>query len=89
MTTATDPIIVRRVDVTPESTLEALDDGQSLAYAVNSPGFTPFTDGEDHPAALAFEREIDAALAEAAPEIAEAIRRAVERRLPWTWEPGT
>lgn len=42
---------------------------------------------DGHPAVAAWERVMDETLAEVGPEIARVFTEAVERRLPWTWEP--
>ena len=43
---------------------------------------------DGHPASIAWDRDVlDAAAAEVREEVARLLREAIERRLPWTWEP--
>jgi hypothetical protein len=43
---------------------------------------------DNHPGVFDFERSVvDAAIAEIAPAVADMLTAAIERRLPWTWEP--
>jgi hypothetical protein len=39
-----------------------------------------------HPALFAWDRLMDEARAEVAPEVARLLNEAINRRLPWTWE---
>jgi hypothetical protein len=41
----------------------------------------------EHPGMMAWEKAVDEAAAEIAPQVAELLHEAISRRLPWTWEP--
>jgi hypothetical protein len=67
---------------------EQLDDGQGLEN-----GAIGFTDdqfereGWPVEAVIAWERVVDEAAAEISPQVRDLLHEALQRRLPWTWEP--
>lgn len=69
--------------------LEAIRDGLSDAFAsVTAVGLEELYRNPENPVVLAFERDVvDAAIAEIAPQVADMMRAAIDKRLPWTWEP--
>ncbi len=95
MTTATTyrPIRIATLPemVTNDLSMEHLRDG--MGNAVAELGISELHealrghDDEEHPALFAFERMVDAAVAEIAPDVARLLSEALDRRLPWTWEP--
>ncbi len=80
------PYVVRSVTVPPDEVAETIRDGQSIALAIKTRDLPSIEDGTDY-VGVAWDRYVDKALEEAAPEIAEVLQRVIERRLPWTWEP--
>lgn len=42
---------------------------------------------DEHPGVLAWERVVDEAIVEISPQVRDLLYAALERRLPWTWEP--
>jgi len=97
MTTATTyrPIRIATLPemVTNDLSMEHLREGMGTAVAELGVSELHETlrghddDDEEHPALLAFERMVDAATAEIALDVARLLTEAINRRLPWTWEP--
>ena len=84
--TTTTPVTVSRISAVAdnESAMEQLRDGMSNAVAELAVGPLEPSDR----AMWAFEHEaVDAAIAEVAPDVARLLTEALNRRLPWTWEP--
>lgn len=43
---------------------------------------------EEHPALMAWEKQVvDSAIEEIMPAVADLLHEAINKRLPWTWEP--
>ena len=98
MTTTLSPIRIAGIppiEAVPNA-MQQLRDG--MANAVAEVGIPELREalrendrlGEDwieHPGVMAFEEIVTAATAEIASEVARILRAAIERRLPWTWEP--
>ncbi len=85
--TTTTPVTVSRISAVAdnESAMEQLRDGMSNAVAELAVGPLEPSDR----AMWAFEREaVDTAILEIGPRVADLLTAAVNRRLPWTWEPG-
>ncbi len=61
-------------------------EGQGIGMA--AVGFTDGQFPDDHPAAIAWERTVDEAIAEIGPQVRDLLYDALQRRLPWTWEPA-
>lgn len=85
MTTKT-PYVVRSVTVVPDDVVEVLRNGQSIALAIRTADLPAPEDVTKDYAGVAWDRFVDKALEDAAPEIAEFLQRVIEKRLPWTWE---
>jgi hypothetical protein len=89
----TTSIIVRKVSAIAEDAdaMEQLRDGLASAAAGDIPSWThwyPMNDQDApvHPALIAWDKVVDAAVREVAPEAARLLQAAIERRLPWTYE---
>lgn len=75
----------RRIVVTSVRELTAADVERDLPY-IDTPDFNTIPEDE-HPAFFAWDLLIDEVRAEVAPELARLMTEAINRRLPWTWEP--
>jgi hypothetical protein len=65
-----------------------LADGQGFEMAAIGLTAAQFEElRSEHPAVAAWERVVDEAMAEIAPQMRDLLIAALERRLPWTWEP--
>lgn len=71
--------------VTVESIPAQDADPSSLADALFFDGLPDLPDS--HPAVDAWEKLMNEVIEEVRPEVARLFTEAVERRLPWTWEP--
>ncbi len=95
MTTATpQSVTVTRDDIDRQAfDFEQTRDGQGLsmgAIGLYSRALDPTRDSDtsESRAEFAFERDIvDPAIEEVMPQIRDLIADAIERRMPWTWEP--
>ncbi len=66
--------------------MKQLRDGLGNAAAEAGPvEFKPMP--TEHPSFWVWDRMVDAAIAEIAPDVARMLSEAINRRLPWTWEP--
>ena len=88
MTTETTyrPVTVTKLDHDGWDTAELLNEGITMAaVGFTFPAFGQLPD--DHPAELAWERDVvDAASREIIGQVRDLLVEAIERRLPWTWE---
>jgi hypothetical protein len=92
MSTILSPIRVTRA---PDIDVEELRDGLSSASSGACPELdvlrdewaAEHADRGDHPALFAWDKVVDAAIAEITPDVAKMLQAAIERRLPWTYQP--
>lgn len=88
MTTATTPLRVTTLDRDGWDKYGDIAEGQGIGMAA-----VGFTDGQfdglspEHPGVAAWERLVDEAVTEISPQLRVLLAAAIERRLPWTWEP--
>lgn len=81
------PLRITRLD-RDKWDIDSTIEGQGLAFA--AVGFTEGQfDGrpEDDAAAIAWDRVVDEAIAEIGPQVGDLLYAALQRRLPWTWDP--
>lgn len=86
------PVTITRID-RADWDGELVSEGQHIVYGAI--GFTREQfealgldeDGEAHPVELAWEKVLDEVFEELHPKIADLFYKAVNKRLPWTWEP--
>jgi hypothetical protein len=82
------PVTVASLDRDKWDQHGEMADGESIASSaigLTDDQFLPL--GDDHPAILAWERVVDEAMAEINLQVRDLLCKALERRLPWTWEP--
>ncbi|MDQ2934083.1 MAG: hypothetical protein M3R49_03710 [Chloroflexota bacterium] len=82
-----EPLTITKLDRDKWDSDGDIADGQGLGFAAC--GFTAEQFDalpDDHPGVIAWERVVDAAIAEINPQVGELLYQALQRRLPWTWE---
>jgi hypothetical protein len=90
--TTTTSVTIGHVTPTAEA-IEAIENGLGEALLAMDTdqwdaAYDELVDGEIEPDAVsAFETVRDAVAAEIAPAVAQMLGEAINRRLPWTWEP--
>ena len=95
MTTATvyPPITITEIHNIGDTADSMEDLRSSMANAAAGAGIPELnralneTDDDGHPGVMAFDRIVDDAAAEIAPQVAALLTEAIRRRLPWTWQP--
>lgn len=92
MSTTLSPVTVRRYGRLADSHEAIREIVGGLGYAdhvIRKAELEAIREDDDaEPAYIAWEKEvIDDAAAEIAPQVADMLNAAIERRLPWTWEP--
>jgi hypothetical protein len=83
-----EPVTVTRLDRDKWDQHGEMADGESIASSAlgfTDDQFRPLPD--DHPGIIAWERVVDEAIVEIGPQVRDLLCQALERRLPWTWEP--
>lgn len=93
-TTPYAPVTVEKIDRADWDS-DPVEEGQHVlygAYGFTAAQFEPQqreTDasGIEHPAIVAWDAMLDEVMREVHPKIADLFYEAINRRLPWTWEP--